>query len=684
MTSPNYGYRVIKFEYSVRYECEDLQTGDTYYVTKQGVAYSGTVALVDVKVTAGKKYLEKYSQNLQTMTVTATPLPSDITTGTLALDIGSMKFHDEPDSSTRNWNLSEGPGAKTVICRGMEIGTVTVKAWHSCDAEDTKDTADVTVCKVDVVLAGLGEERDDDGEYVTEENETSPGAFIALRKTRDLQINALPKNLGGFVTFSMGGTYGNRLKLYMRNTAGSNQEWTEVPGGPTWTWSTNSDILDPAKVELRVEGLSSSYDVRDVYCQAQWNGVEDLSASDRAVGTVVHADIANTGYSEPDPKEEDIGIFIHAKSRRTLSLNYSPSREGAELNHGLLKLSPVESEHIKLFVPNTVAGEEPSELSTFEWNLANGEKPPKNIIVEGRKYGTVMLKFEHTTSTAEDKVKITVFECRVEITADKDTASERLPNVVQDPGWFKFERKIKPAYLMDDNWLATNLPQGGQNFKNFPINLEFETVTYFPVNGHSDSAKFGSGTPSCSKTGETFNQFLVRKELGDVRPEFINSDFGMVAAARNADNPALHNFQVVNGDIDESSMSIRYKFKGQIQADKTVGMLRLDPIFDWMDEGTEGQAGEQAIIELVKAAWTGIPPDWDPLAPETPENGNDEPESKTTAKIEIKDGAILRIRTDSDNNGTINADDEPEVKNNSARPGRILRVNNDDDDKNGV
>ena len=123
-------------------------------------------------------------------------------------------------------------------------------------------------------------------------------------------------------------------------------------------------------------------------------------------------------------------------------------------------------------------------------------------------------------------------------------------------------------------------------------------------------------------------------------------------------------------------------------------------VVDGIDEGEktdfdsptpESKQGEDAVLELTEASWDGMPGNWDPLAGEETEEdgeGSDEEnggnaESKTTAKIEIKDGAYLCIRTDSNNDGTIDdADDDPDVKNSSDHHGHIMEVNYDDDDKN--
>ncbi|HBT75456.1 MAG TPA: hypothetical protein DEB39_00705, partial [Planctomycetaceae bacterium] len=461
--------------------------------------------------------------------------------------------------------------------------------------------------------------------------------------------------------------------------------YAETGGTPVTTREWNLDDENLNKLYIQGDAASTSKtDQKD--CKIEWTGVTGLSAEDTVKVTVVQVDIAGTGYSEPNAEEETKGMFIHAKATKTVTLNYYPS----DLDYGVLKLAPQESEHLKILVPAETAGEDPLALSTFEWDLAEDEEPPKNLIIEGTKYGEVTLEVEHVQTEAEDKAKTTVFECRVEISAETGEASERLADVVQAPGWIKFERKIKPEGLPED-------------VKYFAIHLKFETITALPAGGSSNAAKFGADTPSRPAgnggAAETFAQFWERKNLGKVRPEFIDKDYDLVAQAK-GNNAALRAFQAGGGYIDEPSMAIRYKCTGQLNADQTVGMLRLDPVFDWLDEGEktdfdsptpESKQGEDAVLELTEASWDGMPGNWDPLAGEETEEdgeGSDEEnggnaESKTTAKIEIKDGAYLCIRTDSNNDGTIDdADDDPDVKNSSDHHGHIMEVNYDDDDKN--
>ena len=57
--------------------------------------------------------------------------------------------------------------------------------------------------------------------------------------------------------------------------------------------------------------------------------------------------------------------------------------------------------------------------------------------------------------------------------------------------------------------------------------------------------------------------------------------------------------------------------------------------------------------------------------------------SKQTDKVEIKDGAIVKIRTDSNNDGVINQADDA-AKKVLGNAGRLFMVNDDDDNKNGI
>ena len=121
-----------------------------------------------------------------------------------------------------------------------------------------------------------------------------------------------------------------------------------------------------------------------------------------------------------------------------------------------------------------------------------------------------------------------------------------------------------------------------------------------------------------------------------------------------------------------------------IPANLTCVWIKIDPRFDWLDEGLRGSqadvpaAGDPGdYSEVVNAkfndaCWANIG-DWEPAG--APDN----------ARLVIHDGAILRIRTDSNNDGEIDdADDHLVVKNSPDTPGRVVLINSDDDDQSGM
>jgi hypothetical protein len=96
-------------------------------------------------------------------------------------------------------------------------------------------------------------------------------------------------------------------------------------------------------------------------------------------------------------------------------------------------------------------------------------------------------------------------------------------------------------------------------------------------------------------------------------------------------------------------------------------------LFDPTGTGTpKDNAGELAKLEITNVTWSGKGTVWDAKG------------DSRIANVEIKDGAIIQITTDSNNDGTINVTDRlPSVKNNSNTPGRVVCANGDDDDENG-
>jgi hypothetical protein len=141
---------------------------------------------------------------------------------------------------------------------------------------------------------------------------------------------------------------------------------------------------------------------------------------------------------------------------------------------------------------------------------------------------------------------------------------------------------------------------------------------------------------------------------------------------------------------DEETIT-RYRYTIVFPDDQTEIVIQLVPNFDWQDEGElfnptgentpKDDLGEKASLEIVNATWTNKRSDYDAIDHDYNEENNT---YNDKAQIEIKDGAIIQITTDSNNDGTINTNDNlPSVKNNSSTPGRIVRANGDDDDTNG-
>ncbi len=111
--------------------------------------------------------------------------------------------------------------------------------------------------------------------------------------------------------------------------------------------------------------------------------------------------------------------------------------------------------------------------------------------------------------------------------------------------------------------------------------------------------------------------------------------------------------------------------------------MRLNPVFDWEDEGDlfdpnclidadldaatpDEQTGEKARLRLLDATWSGQGADYNPLA---------EP---TTADVEIKDGAIAELYFDYDGDGTL------DPYQSTADETCYVPINDDDDNENDL
>jgi hypothetical protein len=212
-------------------------------------------------------------------------------------------------------------------------------------------------------------------------------------------------------------------------------------------------------------------------------------------------------------------------------------------------------------------------------------------------------------------------------------AIERLPNVVQDHGYIEVTRYDEPS---------DGAPAGDTSY---PISVEFEL--------------FGEAV-----RGEDYQVSAVAAvgEHGEIEP------WGGIYLVGSRPQPPY-----VDRMIDTWSITI--------PEDLTTAWVRITPIFDWLDEGLPGghdqipipaderDYGEGIDALLTDASWGGMGENWDAVG------------SPTSAYVVIHDGAIVRIRTDSNNDGTLDDTDLDPALDQAPAPGRVLAVNDNDSDR---
>ena len=259
----------------------------------------------------------------------------------------------------------------------------------------------------------------------------------------------------------------------------------------------------------------------------------------------------------------------------------------------------------------------------------------------------------------------------VKIETDDAIATERLPDVEQDYAWLKFTR-----YGDIDNF--------------YPIEVRFtvEEIVSLPTDPNWSSITATYSTDYAFETtplpGDT-KKYVKSLNVGPASQQYTKPD-GTKYILRTVTVvlPAWNLY-------DTSTQS-------------NVFHLRVAAVFDWIDEGKlfdptgggtpDGDKGEIIPAKILdnivqnpyspppasscgvwwNGLYTYVLPDWDPV-----DHGNQ------TAEIEIRDGAICLIMTDSNNDGVINLDDKKisdiaglEVQS------RQMRVNDDDDNENHI
>ena len=306
--------------------------------------------------------------------------------------------------------------------------------------------------------------------------------------------------------------------------------------------------------------------------------------------------------------------------------------------------------------PGTVyEGENPGELfATFvipqgattepiDMSVWNDAKPEENeevtLAVVGPAPGAGDPQFNvdgaaaSATVTIEDNDHWSVTFERGAPSGSEPNAIERLPGVVQDYGYYRATRfDANPG----DDYKASD--------RTYPISLTFETT----------------GTA-------TFNSDYTFTALADTVP---GGDLEVIGGPTQG-SPVVHGG--VTYDTWATSIPIGL----------SESYVRVNPIFDWLDEGEPGNRsaaadpddeanhGEYIDGSLVTAGWSGKPSTYDAVVPTPAEK----------KRVVIHDGGIIRARTDSDNDGDLDADDDEKEKDANSL-GRVIMVNNDQDGAN--
>ena len=218
----------------------------------------------------------------------------------------------------------------------------------------------------------------------------------------------------------------------------------------------------------------------------------------------------------------------------------------------------------------------------------------------------------------------------VDVDASDPVASERLPGVAPDYGYYTFTRTA--------------------GVEGVPCDASYGLTVYFDVLVAPSDPYY------CA--ARNVDYLLNANQLNE-----------------NDSNVYLSNFQYRGWYdtemTDEGTTEYRFHYQGTIPAYENSALLRLVPIFDWEDEGDVyelvGDPGEQTGEKVkITVTSTSLPvgsSGWDPIASSTP------------ADVEIKDGFIFTTYFDGNNDGELDP-----VPYNTDR--MYVPFNNDNDDGN--
>lgn len=220
----------------------------------------------------------------------------------------------------------------------------------------------------------------------------------------------------------------------------------------------------------------------------------------------------------------------------------------------------------------------------------------------------------------------------VDVDASDPVASERLPGVAPDYGYYTFTRTA--------------------GVEGIPCDASYGLTVYFDVLVAPSDPYY------CA--ARSVDYLLNANQLNG-----------------NDTNVYLSNFQYRGWYdtemTDEGTTEYRFHYQGTIPAYENSALLRLVPIFDWEDEGDVyelvGDPGEQTGEKVkITVTSTSLPvgsSGWDPIASATP------------ADVEIKDGFIFASYFDGNGDGEL----DPSISDSDRR---YVPYNDDDDNENNI
>lgn len=309
----------------------------------------------------------------------------------------------------------------------------------------------------------------------------------------------------------------------------------------------------------------------------------------------------------------------------------------------------------------------PEPLENFTATLAT---PTPTVDSGGSSYAQ---PYEFTFATSETVSATFVDDdhWQVSVEASDPTATERLADVEQDYGYYTFKREHQNPYV------AEKIDAKVQE-------LTEANATEAAIGAVQALAALVTGDTTYGVTVD-FEALYNRESTYDAQPTV---DYALTTSplASESASSYLSSFTFSSTPNQSEDPLWRYDCSGVIPQWRTEALLRLNPTFDWLDEGElfdpnylvdadldaatpDEQLGEKARLRLLDATWSGNGrgPDaeYDPLA-------------ETLAEVEIKDGALAELYFDYDGDGTLDpyqsTDDET----------CYVPLNNDDDNENDV